>query len=82
MFRHYYINKEWIVSNAARRIYRVAAGFSLLLFALMVIVTFNGGVRESFAPATRLLFRLGILGRPSRWLRWSISCSALMSHPR
>jgi len=62
MFRNYYINKEWIVSKTAQRIYRLAAAFSLVLFALMVIVKFTGGVREGFAPIAVLLVRLGVLG--------------------
>lgn len=40
MLRHYYINKEWIVSETARTVYRTAAGLSiaflLLLFELLM----------------------------------------------
>lgn len=62
MLRNYYINKEWIVSNTARRIYRVAAFLSLALFALVVVVKVGGGVRESVAPFASLIFRVGVLG--------------------
>lgn len=62
MFRNYYINKEWIVSDAARRIYRVAASLSLALFLFMVAVKFTGGVQESLVPIARLLLRAGVLG--------------------
>jgi len=62
MLRYYYINKEWIVSNTARRIYRVAAFLSLGLFALLVAAKVAGGVRESVAPLASLIFRVGVLG--------------------
>jgi hypothetical protein len=62
MLRNYYINKEWIVSETARRIYRFAASLSLALFFFIVAVRFTGGVRESLFPIARLLLRAGVLG--------------------
>lgn len=62
MLRNYYINKEWIVSDTARRIYRVAASLSLALFFLLIVVRFTRGVPESLAPSVKLLLLAGILG--------------------
>jgi hypothetical protein len=62
MLRNYYINKEWILSDTARLIYRVAASLSLVLFVLFIVVGFTGGVPESLVPTVKLLLLAGILG--------------------
>ncbi len=52
-----YINKEWIVSPTARRVYRAAAVASFLLFVPVISVVLNVPMR----PLRPLLF-LGVLG--------------------
>jgi len=62
MLRNYYINKEWILSYAARRIYRVAAGLSLALFFFLMVVKFMGGIPETLVPILKLPLFAGVLG--------------------
>jgi hypothetical protein len=62
MLRNYYINKEWMVSNAARRIYCVAASLSLALFFFLMAVRFMGGIPETLVPILRLPLFAGVLG--------------------
>jgi hypothetical protein len=38
MLRYYYINKEWMISATAQRVYRVAAYLSLALFLLLIFL--------------------------------------------
>jgi hypothetical protein len=61
MFRHYYINKEWIISATARRIYRIAAGFSLVLLLIRIALQFPGTIPDSLFPMTRSLLLAGIV---------------------
>ena len=60
--RNYYINKEWILSRTARRIYRVAASLSLALFFFILAVRFMGGVPASLVPILKLPLFAGVLG--------------------
>jgi hypothetical protein len=62
MLRNYYINKEWIVSQTARRIYRVAATLSLALFFFLVVVRFKGGIPDTLVPMLKLPLLAGVLG--------------------
>lgn len=66
MLRYYYINREWIVSDTARRIYRVAACLSLMLFVLLVFLSVElqvaGKIPEVLVPAIKLLLLAGVLG--------------------
>jgi hypothetical protein len=62
MLRYEYINKEWIVSPAARRVYRASACLSIALLLGWWIALFEGGIPPAFAPAARLLLLLGVLG--------------------
>ena len=62
MLRYYYINKEWIVSRTARRIYRIAASLSLALFLMLVARPFAGSIPEGLIPIVRLLLLGGVLG--------------------
>lgn len=66
MLRHYYINREWIVSGTAQRIYRVAAYLSLLLFFLLVLLSVElqvaGKIPEALALVAKLLLLPGVLG--------------------
>jgi hypothetical protein len=62
MLRYYYINKEWMVSGTARRIYRVAASLSLALFFMLVAVRFVGAIPEALLPVVKVLLLAGVLG--------------------
>jgi hypothetical protein len=61
MLKYEYINKEWIVSPTASRVYRASAALSVALFfgwwALFV-----GGIPSTIAPVVRLLLLAGVLG--------------------
>ncbi len=61
MLRYYYINKEWIVSSTARRIYRTAAALSLGLFLGLWATQFRGDIPFDL-PAMRLLLFVGVVG--------------------
>jgi hypothetical protein len=54
MLKYEYINKEWIVSSAARRVYRTAACASLVLYPILIIAIM-GMVPEILHPALRIL---------------------------
>lgn len=64
--RYYYINKEWIVSDTARLIYRAAACLSLVLFFLVVFLSvtlqLTGRIPEVLVPAIKLFLPAGVLG--------------------
>jgi hypothetical protein len=62
MLRNYYINKEWIISETARRVYRIAAALSLVLFFFLFAVKVAGGVPPTFVPIARLFLHIGVLG--------------------
>lgn len=62
MLRYEYINREWIVSRTARRVYRVSAILSIALFFGLWVVAFEGGVPETIAPVVRPLLLAGALG--------------------
>jgi hypothetical protein len=62
MFRNYYINRQWILSSTARRIYRSAAGLSLTLFFFWVRALFGGGVPNVDVPLVKLALFAGVLG--------------------
>lgn len=61
MLRNYYINRAFIVSATARKIYRVAAVFPPLMF-VMVIVLKMGGVSAGAFPIVRLFLFVGAMG--------------------
>jgi len=82
MLRNYYINKEWIVSQTARRIYRVAATLFLALFFFLVVVRFKGGIPDTLVPMLKLPLLAGVLGAAITMVRWSISCSVLITRLR
>jgi len=60
--RNYYINKKWMVSQTARRVYRVAAALSLALFFFMVAVRFEGGIPPNLVPIVKVPLFAGVLG--------------------
>ena len=62
MLRNYYINKRWIVSATARRVYRAAACLSLMLFAIMILANLGFGISQNILPFMRFLVLLGIFG--------------------
>jgi hypothetical protein len=62
---HYYINKEWMLSATARRIYRAAAILSLTLIPSMtwlLILQVESGTSSPWFLAVRRLVLAGILG--------------------
>jgi hypothetical protein len=61
MLSYEYINKEWIVSRAALRVYRVAAILSLVLFLIMA-AEIVGEVPSVLGPVLKPLLLVGILG--------------------
>lgn len=58
MLRTYYINKEFIVSPSARRVYRAAAALSFML----CLIILNRGVPNLFLPLARFMVFAGVLG--------------------
>jgi hypothetical protein len=61
MLTYDYINKEWIASPTARRIYRISAGLSLALIVFWW-VSLVGGIPAQLRPIVQLLVFVGILG--------------------
>jgi len=62
MLRYYYINKEWILSAAARRIYRFSASLSLMLFLLLWALRMHFATPRLVVPLLRPLLLAGVLG--------------------
>ncbi len=62
MLRNYYINKEWVVSYTARRIYRIAASLSLVLFFFLMVVPVTGGIPETLVPILKLPLFVCVVG--------------------
>jgi hypothetical protein len=62
MLRYYYINKEWIVSETARRIYRGAASLSVALFLGLWAMRFLGGTPSSVLALVKPLLLAGVFG--------------------
>jgi hypothetical protein len=62
MLKYEYINKEWIVSPTARRVYRTSASLSVALFFGWWAILVVGGIPETIAPVVRLLLLAGVLG--------------------
>lgn len=62
MLKYEYINKEWIVSSTARRVYRASAALSVALFLGWCAILFVGGIPSTIAPVVRLLLLAGVLG--------------------
>jgi hypothetical protein len=61
MLRHYYINKEWILSGTARRTYLVAAVLSVALF-VVIVTGITGRIPETLLPLLKPLLLVGVLG--------------------
>jgi hypothetical protein len=62
MLRHYYINKEWMVSATAVRIYRFAASVSLGLFFAEVAMRVVGTIPSALLPVLKPLLLSGVVG--------------------
>jgi|SRR5215467_5169077 len=62
MLRYYYINKEWMLSATARRIYRASAMFSILLLVVLWVLKSPIEIPHSFLPIIRLLLLAGVVG--------------------
>jgi hypothetical protein len=50
MLTYEYINKEWIVSPAAGRVYRASAALSVALFFGWWAILFVGGIPPNLPP--------------------------------
>jgi hypothetical protein len=61
MLPYEYINKEWIVSRSARRVYRTAAVTSLALYPI-VVALMMGEIPRILVPALRPLLLASIVG--------------------
>ena len=62
MLRYYYINKEWILSTTARRIYRISASLSTMLFLMVWAARMRVPIPTGMLPTVRLLLFAGVLG--------------------
>ena len=62
MLRYEYINKEWIVSPTAVRVYRTSAALSVALFFGCCALLFVGEIPSTIAPVLRLFLLAGVLG--------------------
>lgn len=62
MLRYEYINKEWIVSPTAGRVYRSAAAVSVAFFFGWCAILFAGGIPSTIAPVVRVFLFAGVLG--------------------
>src|ERR1051326_7177547 len=60
MMNHYFLPKEWMVSAAARRVYRSAAVVSIAFLALLIALQFVGEVPESWTAIARLALLVGV----------------------
>ena len=62
MLRYYYINKEWMLSRVAQRVYRLAASLSVALFFTIMLMPPAGESPLAIRPLAKLLLLLGVLG--------------------
>src|SRR3984893_7147830 len=62
MLRYEYINKEWIVSPTAGRVYRTSAALSVALFFGCCALLFVGEIPSAIAPVLTLFLLAGVLG--------------------
>jgi hypothetical protein len=62
MLKYEYINKEWIVSPVARRVYLASASLSVALFFSWWAILLAGGIPAPIAPVVRLLLFAGVVG--------------------
>jgi hypothetical protein len=61
MLKYDYINREWIVSGTASRVYRSCAYLSIMLFIVWSYIIVEG-VPPHYAQFARLLILAGVFG--------------------
>ena len=61
MLRYEYINKEWIVSPTARRVYRSSAALSLAFFLVLVVILLPFGILGMLRPILNPLLLIGVV---------------------
>jgi hypothetical protein len=61
MLRYYYINREWMVSKTAQRVYRFAACLSIGLFVLLIALR-RLHLPLAVLPTLRLVIFFGVVG--------------------
>lgn len=61
MFHYEFVKREWIVSAQARRVYRLSATVSVLLFILLLFMIYERAFGVVI-PRVKLLFFAGALG--------------------
>jgi hypothetical protein len=62
MLRNYYINKDFIVSATARKVYRFTATISLGMLAMLFATILSGGVPGILQPFFKQLLFVGAFG--------------------
>ena len=62
LLRYYYINKAWMVSGMARRVYRLSAFLSVTTFFMIVIVQVAGDIPPALRLWAKTLLFVGLLG--------------------
>jgi hypothetical protein len=62
MLKYEYINKDWIVSPTAHRVYCASAAFSVALLFSWWALLFVGEIPSTIAPVVRPLLLAGVLG--------------------
>ena len=60
--RYYYINREWLLSDTARQVYRTAATVTLVFFGTLVSLGLLDQVPKSLMPVLKAFLLCGVLG--------------------
>jgi len=82
MLRYYYINRGWIVSSSARRMYRIAASLSLSLFFVLFAMSLRGLIPNALVPVLRAILLPGVLGAATTMIAMEYFLLASMTPPR
>ena len=77
MLKYEYINKQWIVSPTARRVYRISACLSIALFCGVFALLFEG-IPSSYAPLVKALLFAGA-NQPNQCLHPGVVTDELYS---
>jgi len=62
MLRNYYINRGFIVSRTAQRVYRLAAIASIAMFAMLFMLKMARRVPAGYFPIVKLILFAGVIG--------------------
>lgn len=62
MLRNYYINRGFIVSRTAQRVYRLAAIASIAMFAMLFMLKMARRVPAGYFPIVKLILFAGVAG--------------------